>query len=267
MVFEQIFKATWIERKPSSAFLLGITYSLIGIVSARLIFGASTGLMAVAFTSLLLIPSLNMLLSYEENVEIRERKFNIWQLFKDHRDIFEIYFFLFLGIFLVYAFVGVVLPNTLIIKLFPAQMNVGGITGEAFSSGIFYKLLTNNLMVLFVCLVLSLIYGAGAILFITWNASVWGIIFGYVARESALMQGINPFVSFLAILLPSLPHMVTEAISYFSASIVGGVVSKAALREKVFSKKFRHILTDALILLVIGVVLIVIAAGIESSIM
>jgi uncharacterized membrane protein SpoIIM required for sporulation len=267
MVFEQIFKASWIEKKPSSAFLLGVTYSLIGIVSARLVFGSSTGLMAVAFTSLLLIPSLNALLQDEENVGIRESKFNLWQLFKDHRDIFEIYIFMFLGVFLVYSFVAVVLPGSLSLKLFPAQLNVAGITGQAFNYSAFSSLLANNLLVLFVCLILSLIYGAGSILFITWNASVWGIIFGYIARESALMEGANPLISFAALLAPSFPHLITEAASYFSAAIVGGIISKATLREKIFSKKFYHVLTDALIILTIGVILVVLAAWIESSLM
>lgn len=265
MVFEQIFKASWIEKKPSSAFLLGVVYSLLGIVSARLIFGSSTGLMAVAFTSILLIPSLNSLLQYEENVEIREKKFNILHLLKDHKDIFAIYFFMFLGVFLVYALTAVVLPNQLTVQLFPAQLRVAGITGEAYAFGTFWSLVSNNILVLFVCLALSLIYGAGAILFITWNATVWGIIFGYIARESALMEGANPFVSFFIILLPSLPHLITEAVSYFSAAIVGGVVSKAALREKIFSKRFYHVLTDALIFLVIAIILVLVAGGIEAS--
>lgn len=267
MVFEQIFKASWIEKKPSSAFLLGVAYSLIGIVSARLIFGSSTGLMAVAFTSMLLIPSLNALLQYEENVEIRENKLHLWQLLKDHRDIFEIYIFLFLGVFLVYAFTAVVLPGELSLKLFPAQLKVAGITGSAFNYSAFWELVSNNIVVLLVCLILSLIYGAGSILFITWNASVWGIIFGYVARESATMQGANPFLAFLAIIIPSLPHMITEAVSYFSAAIVGGVVSKATLREKIFSKRFYHVITDALILLAIGIILVMIAAAIEARLM
>ena len=267
MVFEQIFKASWIEKKPSSAFLLGVTYSLMGIVSARLIFGSSTGLMAVAFTSILLIPSLNSLLQYEENVEIRERKFNLWHLLKDHKDIFAIYFFMFLGVFLVYALTSVVLPNELTLTLFPAQLKVAGITGGAFNPGAFTSLIANNLLVLFVCLILSLIYGAGAILFITWNATVWGVIFGYIARESALIEGANPLASFFVILLPSLPHLITEAISYFSAAIVGGVVSKAVLRERIHSRKFYHVLTDALILLVIAIILVLVAAGIESSLL
>ena len=60
--------------------------------------------------------------------------------------------------------------------------------------------------------------------------------------------------------------MTTEAIAYISAAIAGGVVSKAVIREKLFSKKFHHIITDALILLGIGFVLVIIAGYLEVEV-
>ena len=68
MVLEQYFKVKWIERK-EHAFFLGFIYSLIGIISARLIFPSSVGIMSIAFASILMIPSLSILLKLEENVE------------------------------------------------------------------------------------------------------------------------------------------------------------------------------------------------------
>jgi len=261
MVVEQAFKARWLEKRPRYAFLLGVLYTIIGIASAKLIFSSNIGLMSIAFTSILLLPSLNKLLQDEENVEIREKKLSLKLLFKDHKDIFEIYFFLFLGIFLTYAFITIAMPLEMTERIFPAQLEVGGILGAAVDGfEDFLGILSNNLIVLVVCLALSLIYGAGSILFITWNASAWGIIIGYLAKESV---GANPLSSFLVLLIPILPHLITEATSYFSAAIVGGVVSKAALREPLFSKKFHHILTDAVIFLVLGFILVVIAAYIE----
>ena len=121
----------------------------------------------------------------------------------------------------------------------------------------------NNIKVLIVCLLLSLIYGAGSVLFVTWNATVWGAIFGYVAKESLTVGGQTPLAFFGMMLLPMLPHLITETVSYLSASIAGGVLSKAALREELFSKKFNHILTDALILVGFGVLLVIIAGLFE----
>jgi uncharacterized membrane protein SpoIIM required for sporulation len=266
MVFEQLFGASWMERKPFHSFILGVIYSIFGLVTASIIFGASTGLMAVAFTSILLIPSLNQLLQDEENVEIREKKYSIKLLFKDHRDIFEIYIFMFFGIFLVFSITSVILPQHALLRLFPAQLTVAGITGKSFSTDFFIGIILNNSIVLIATLVLSLVYGAGSILFITWNASAWGVIFGYFAHVAANDSGANPFMAFISILVPVLPHMITEATSYFSACIAGGVVSKAVLREKIGSEKFNHVISDALILAGVGIILVVVAALIEAFI-
>ena len=263
MVFEQLFKEKWVEKKPPHAFLLGFVYSLIGIVSAKIVFGANPGLMAVAFTSILLIPSLNALLQHEENVEIREKKLSIKQLLNDHRDIFEIYIFLFLGIFFTFAIVSILLEPSSSEQVFESQLAVAGLSGSSYLQAEFLSIFSNNIVILVVCLLLSLVYGAGAILFITWNASVWGVIFGFLARESAITINQNPFVYFGVMLLPILPHMITEAVSYLSASIVGGVVSKAVLREKLGSKKFKHVLTDGLIFFGLAVVLVILAAFLE----
>jgi uncharacterized membrane protein SpoIIM required for sporulation len=265
MVFEQFIKERWIERKPRHAFMLGVFYSIIGLVSARLIFPSSLGLMALAFTSLLLVPSLNTLLRHEENVEIREKKLSLRLLFRDHKDIFEIYLFLFLGIFLVYSIMPLVLGPEQTLRFFPSHLNVAGISGMSYAADTFISILTNNLVVMLACLLLSLVYGAGSILFITWNASVWGIIFGYMAKQAALQSGQNPLPFFIMTILPVLPHTITEATSYFSAAIVGGVVSKAVIREKLNSKKFNHVLTDALLLLGLAVVLVIVAAIIETA--
>lgn len=264
MVLEQLFKERWLERKPVHAFQLAMVYSLIGIISAKLIFPGDPGLMAIAFTSILLIPSLNVLLQHEENVEIREKKLSLKMLFKDHKDIFEIYFFLFLGIFFMFAIVTIILEPFASQALFRSQLSTAGLQGSAVGELDFWGILSNNLIVLLACFVLSLVYGAGSIMFITWNASAWGVIFGFLARESASIFHENPFVYFTITLIPILPHMITEAVSYISASIVGGVVSKAVIREKIGSKKFKHVMTDALIFCGLALILIIIAAFIEA---
>jgi len=265
MVLEQAFRAQWLEKRPISAFFLGLLYALVGILSAKLIFPASTSMMAVAFTSILLIPSINKLLSDEENVEIRETKFSLKMLIKDHRDIFEIYFFMFLGVLTMFALFALFMPQATTLKMFSSQLKVAGFTGQAFMSQVFnpetMSILLNNIIVMVACLLLSIAYGAGSILFLVWNASVWGTVFGYVAHMS--IGQAHPLIAFGVVMAPVLAHMITEALSYFSAAVVGGVVSKAVLREDLFSEKFHHILSDSMMLLLLGFIIVVIAALIE----
>src|SRR3989338_2133710 len=264
MVLEQAIKAQWLEKRPFYAFFMGLVYALIGIISARLVFPGSTAMMAVGFTSILLIPSLNRLLSDEENVEIREDKLSFKMLLADHKDIFEIYMYLFLGIFLTFALITVFIPTETAQDMFSNQLRVAGLSGHAtFFTDSFVKILTNNLIIMLVCLLLSFFYGSGSIIFLIWNASVWGAVFGFVAREAAITQSGNPLYFFGLTILPVLPHMVTEALSYLSASITGGVISKAVIREDMFSPKFHHIITDALIMLAFGLVIVFLAAVLE----
>ncbi|MBW2981259.1 stage II sporulation protein M [Candidatus Woesearchaeota archaeon] len=267
MVLEQIYSANWIEKKSRFAFFIGLIYSAIGIGSALLLFPENPGLASIAFTSLLILPSLNKLLLIEENQAARERKFDIIELFKDHNDIFKVYLFLFLGILVTFSIFSLILPSIVTSRIFSEQVNILGLTGEAYTiKNVFSSLFLNNLKVLIFCLIASFIYGSGAVFIITWNASVWGTVFAIVAKQSAAVTGQNPFLYFALTLLAVFPHMILEASAYFIAAISGGIVSKSVLREKLFSKRFTQIIEDGLMMFVIAVVVLVIAVYIETNI-
>jgi uncharacterized membrane protein SpoIIM required for sporulation len=217
-----------------------------------LIFGSNPGYMIVGFITILLFPTISKLLLDEENIEIREKKFNVLHLLRDHRDIFEIYFFLFMGVFVVSLAASFFLPKTF--NLFQPQLAVAGLTGYAFNPGTFASIVINNLIVFAVCFILSLVYGAGSFLFLSWNATTWGAIFGFYMKSN------------LALIVPVLPHLITETVAYLGAAIVGGIISKGLLREKLHSKGFYHHITDGLFFLGISVLILVVAAIIEASI-
>jgi uncharacterized membrane protein SpoIIM required for sporulation len=259
MVLEQLFKLKWIERKENS-FILGFAYTLIGILSAYLILPSYLGLISIAFVSILLIPSINKLLSMEENVEIREKKFNFFHLIRDHLDIIKVYFYLFLGIFFAYFVITFIIGPFNSATHFSSQLHLSGVVGQATGTGFFQSIVLNNLRVFIAAFVLSFFYGAGSILFLTINASTWGVTFGYMISNLTSSSNTLTVVSYL---LPVLPHTFTEALSYVLAAIVGGIVSKAVLREKLFSKKFMHVVTDALLFLGLGIALVIIAGAIE----
>ncbi len=175
MVLEQIIKVKWLERKEHS-FFLGFIYTLFGILCAYLILPSYAGIISIAFTSILLIPSLNQLLMLEENVEIREKKFHIGQLFRDHYDIIKVYLFLFFGIFSAYFILATIMSQGAASNLFTEQLTLTGIIGRAIQGGFFRSIVINNLLVFVVCFILSFFYRAGSILFLTINASTWGSI-------------------------------------------------------------------------------------------
>jgi uncharacterized membrane protein SpoIIM required for sporulation len=263
-MLEQLFNLRSIKGSSINIILLGVIYAFLGIFSSLLLFPHYVAIMSLAFTTILLIPSIASLLQKEENIIAKERRFSVRTILRDHKDIIRLYLLLFLGIFLAFCAIGIFTSNAYVENYFNAQLMVAGITGQATALGSeFVGILLNNLLVLFICFILSLAYGSGSLLFIVWNASVWGIVFGYFVHQSLAAVQVDPVIYFGQIFLPFLPHMITEAASYIVAAIVGGVIAKAIVREKLFSKKFYHILTDGLWLAVFGFALIVVAAVIE----
>src|SRR3990167_4297171 len=175
-MFEQIYSIEWLSKKPRYTFLLGLVYSLLGIVTALLLFPENPSLASIAFTTIAIVPSLSRLLQQEENEERKFKKFSIRKVFTSHHDMFQIYIFLFFGILLTYSFFSIMLPDLAKQHLFSSQLGIyqtflGGATDFQQNFGMLIK---NNLIVLIVFFALSFIYGAGSVFLITWNASVWG---------------------------------------------------------------------------------------------
>lgn len=265
MVIEQIYSSRWISRKARYAFLMGISYSIIGIASALFLFPQNPGFPSIAFTSLLLLPSLNRLLLQEENQAAKKKKSNILGIFRDHSDIFRVYLFLFLGILMSYSLFSAAWPSISTGSIFQEQVNaVRWAAGMVYNNSAFYSLFLNSLKVLVFCMLASFVYGSGAIFIITWNASVWGTIFGMIAREGAIASGSSPAAYLALTFLTVLPHMILKASSYFMAAISGGIVSKAVLRERSFSRQFKQIIQDGLIVFIIAILVLALAAYLET---
>ena len=279
MVLEHIFPEDWLERKGIYAFLLGIGYSIIGVLVASILFPGDPALVAVAFTSMLLLPELYKIFSIEERQESLEQRVSLRSLWRDDIEVIRIYIFLFLGIMLVYSVGTILLPELQANNLFREQLEIrfgqgfsgsataGSATGEIFSSGLFFVLLTNNFLVLMACFILALLAGDGAIFLISWNASVWGTIFGLTAKNAALFSGQHPLYFFALIMAIVFPHMIIEAISYFLAAISGSVISKGVLLEQFASERFFEVFGFNLYLLLFALLFLLLGAVVETFVL
>jgi hypothetical protein len=275
MVLEHIFPEDWLERKARYAFILGVVYSVIGILLSSILFPGDPALVAVAFTSLLLLPELYKIFSFEERQEKLEQRVTFRALWRDDAEVVRIYIFLFLGILLVYSVGTMILPEMQTNDLFREQLEIRfgqGFAGQAvsrgiFSSDLFWDLLSNNFLVLLACFIMALLTGDGAIFLISWNASVWGTIFGITAKGASIIGGKHPFYFFGLIMLVVFPHMITEAISYFLAPISGSVISKDVLLEEFASEKFLEVFGFNLYLLLFGLLFLLLGAIIETFVL
>ena len=261
MVLEHIFPEDWLEKKGRYAFLLGVIYSFIAIIIAKFLFPGDPALVAVAFTSLLLLPELYKIFSIEERRESVEQKVSFNSIWKDDVEIVKIYIYLFVGILLVYALGTIVMPEMQANNLFREQLEIRfgqGFSGQAvstvFDGSLFKDLLTNNFMVLLACFIMALLTGDGAIFLITWNASVWGTIFGLTAKNAAAFTGSAPYLVFFGIMVIVFCHMIIEALSYFLAAISGSVISKDVILERFASERFMEVFTFNIYLLLLIVI-------------
>jgi uncharacterized membrane protein SpoIIM required for sporulation len=272
MVFEQLFKFKHIQHNSLNLFIMGFIFSELGILSSLLVFRADAHLMSIAFTAAIAVPFLFNILEIK-NIEVSGEQSFFKAVFNNNKYIFNSYLMLFLGFLLSYAIFAMLLPDFITLSLFRGQLNVAGLAGGviaalgfAVKQVTFGSILQNNLGVLLVCFLFSIVFGVGSILFLIWNASAWGAILGYISKQSALVIGQNPIVYFFNQLIKYFPHLIVEAAAYFFAIMAGVVVSQTLINEKFNSDTFRLTMLEGLFLFMIGIVLLVVAAFIEVKI-
>jgi hypothetical protein len=286
MILLKLFNLLKIEYKPSNAFFIGMFYAVLGIILAFFIFNDYAGIVSVFFISIAMIPPLNRLVELtaikegrietikEKGLEFKElrvrgKKLTLKGLWGDHKNLIQVYFYSFFGIFIVFSLLTLLSPQEISFELFGEQfVSTNPSAGKAINNCItkeclFEEIIQNNFKVLLVSFIISLIYGSGVIFIISWNASVWGVAFASQALNLASSAGQNPIVFFALIILTVLPHTITEALTYFTAAISGSISSHAIAREKWFELRFNQLLLQSLIILSIALLLLVIAAFLE----
>lgn len=275
MVLEHLFPEDWLEKRGVYAFILGAVYSVVGVLVASVLFPKDPALVGVALTSMLILPEMYKIFSYQERQQSLEQKTTFLSLWKDDIEIVRIYVFMFLGIILVYSIGTIILPSIQTNELFREQLEIRfgeGFAGNAvasglFESGLFIELLSNNLLVMIAIFVMALLTGDGAIFLIVWNGSVWGTIFGITAKNAASFSGANVLYVFGIVMLIVFPHMIIEGICYFLAAISGSLISKDVILEKFASDRFFRVFGFNLYLLVFALLFLLLGAAVEAFVL
>lgn len=265
MVFERLYSAEFLHDRPYFGFLLGIGYTILGLFIAIMIFPNDPALIAVGITSLLLMPSLAQLSDSQEIVGRKSTSFlGFLKITVPHA---KVYAYIFFGILFTFAGFSIMLPKLAAGHLFNVQLSI--ITGQAirFSWPLFWDLFTWNLQVLGLCFFLSLVAGNGAIFFIAWNASVWGTIFGNLAKTAAIISTANPFILFVLVILSVFPHTFLEGMSYIISTLAGTTLSDGIVKEEFTSRKMWTIFKYTGLLLLIGVGVLLLGMMVETYVL
>src|SRR3989339_233106 len=263
MVLEALISPITAEQKPWETFFIGILYASIGITLGLFIFPSHAGMIAVGLTAMASIPLIYGAIRLEEkkDITISEER----MLIKEHGRVVLFLACLFMGFTVAFAAWYVLLPADSAATLFSPQLaTISGInsmvTGNDFATGsVLLTIILNNLKVLAFCLLFAFFYGFGAILILTWNASVFAVVIGATIRAGLHKSAL---VVPLALLKYSI-HGIPEIVAYFCAGLAGGIISIAVIRHDWNSDKFRHILIDSVDLTVVAIVLLLIAGLLE----
>lgn len=244
-------------------FFVAIAYTAIAVFVAQQLFPAQVSLLAVSLLTMLFVPFFQKLFELDEEEEDKAaRKQSTGNLFARHRATILTFTTFFLGVIVAVSALLVFfnVPFTLQFE------TLAGFSGAATNQGDFALYVANNTQVMFLIFALSVLFGAGAIFILAWNASVIGVFIGtFVQAKAAELGAVNAYVSGLPLGLATIAlHGIPEIAAYFFAGLAGGILSVGILREKIASKEFRLIAIDALVFLAVAEFLIIAAAFIEA---
>jgi len=265
MVLESLFDAKVLLKEPVRLFLLVLLISFIGIGTSYFLFPEYLGVMAVSFIALLLLPLINKIFVCSAKNKFANPKITFKYLFQQHFPMFKIFFILMLSVFVTFLVLGIVHPPEMSAQLFKAQLSFIQ-DGAPVADFDFNAIAQNNLRVMYITFGISLIYGAGVIIMLSWNASVWGIIIGSTIRKGFATAGTNIFAYLAVSLIQIMPHLLLESLAYLGAAVSGGMLALCAVFQKGSSRRFLYTLTDSFLILVVSIGLILLSALIEINI-
>jgi len=104
-------------------------------------------------------------------------------------------------------------------------------------------------------LLFSLVFGAGAIFVLAWNASVIAAAIGIFSKFSIveIPLGVARYMI----------HGFPEIAAYFITALAGGIFGVGVLKNGIGGPKFARVVENVVILLFIAIIILVIAAIIE----
>lgn len=268
MVLERL-----IDPKSGSSFwkifIIGGVYAFFSIALSYWVFKSYVGLIMVSLTAIAAIPFFYKVIEAET---LKEKKLSSFSLLKEHSKAVSGFTLLFLGFVFVFLLAYLLLPKGVVENVFRVQIDtiitINTMPTGHFISNLssFITILSNNLKIMFFCLLFSVFYGMGAIFILSWNASVMGAAIGETIRQG-LSSGLN---NSLAVVSTSLVgyfvHGIPEIAAYFVAGLAGGIISIAAVQEKIPGRNFFRIAKGTINLIGIALLLLIVSAIIEVTI-
>jgi uncharacterized membrane protein SpoIIM required for sporulation len=278
-MLEMLINPAKAEKRPWEMFFIGAFYATVALILTEWIFAGDpvlskyTGILVVTFCVMFTIPFLYFAFKNEEEKDLHES--NYINLLKEHGKALNYLMFLFLGFVVAFSFWYIVFEDgnmnfraqieTYCMINIPSHFDqcveeygvkhISKTTMFLTAKEKIVNIFANNIYVLIFTLVFSLIFGAGSIFILAWNASVIAAAIGIFSDSNLANLPIG--------LVRYMIHGIPEIGAYFIGALAGGIISIAIIKHDVRSEKFWVILQDSLNLIILAVVVLFFAALVE----
>lgn len=275
-MLESLINPKRAEKGPWKMLFVGLIYASLSILLVQWFFSGDTilsqysGMIVVTFCVMFSIPFMYYIIRQEEKQDEVVTGFKgIWNV---HGDAIAALMWLFLGFIIAFSFWNIALQDS---NLLNAQIGTyclinspgdidkctsdyspdGSITGSTTKNIRFFSILENNLLVMIFTLIFSLIFGAGAIFVLAWNASVIAAAVGIFTKYQLadIPLGIARYMF----------HGFPEITAYFITALAGGILGVGFIRNGVKNKKFLRIVENVALLIFLSILLLAMAALLE----
>src|SRR3989344_5583050 len=206
-MLESIINQKNVERGSWKMLFIGLIYASLSLLLVHFLFGDdpvlsnASGMTVVAFCIMFSLPYMYFMIKQEEQEDEHvEGMFGVWKV---HKDAIYAFMLLFLGFLIAFSFWYIILGNENLLNFqieTYCQINSPGSvencvndnslnkfrapTGAISKGGKFLAIISNNIYVMIFTLLFSLIFGAGAIFILAWNASVIAAAIGIFTEYS-----------------------------------------------------------------------------------
>jgi uncharacterized membrane protein SpoIIM required for sporulation len=301
MVLESVVGPKVAQRYPITIVALAIVFVSLGVFTAGWIAKGSESFLLVSLVALPSIPFLLKLFERDEMWIHKAGRLLGSRTLMRYSPLIIVLGAYFVGLIAGFALWYSVLPEETNSQLFGAQVEelrairgqfAGAVAGAAtavanapsglkdaaghavqgMDSGAAFELIFfNNLRVLALILVFSVLYGAGSFLILIWNASVLGVFIASATQQAAKVASSEPFVGTLSGLAYAVagiaPHGGFEMLSYLTAALAGGIMSAATARRAWRDERFVLVIHDIAKLVAWSVLFLSLGAVVESGVL
>jgi len=259
---------TWHRRRirPSLVliFVEAFIVSLVATGMAWLVFSAAAGLIAVFLICVGMQDSFVILLECNRK--------DIWEErlapYSANAYLTAALVSIFLGCFIGFSAIAWTLPADVMRTVFGPQMQLSPLEGVNLGNlqfGHFDTLLAHNLGVFALSILISAVFrSGGALLILSWNASVWALSYVHVSRLTILLGEGALLSTAVAVVVGITPHLVIEAAAYVIGTMVGIFTAKAIEKYRLRDPRFGRVIVASVTLVGIGVILLAVGAFIEG---